>query len=106
MKKFIITSGLLLVSLLNHAHACSAVSPSSVFVYHNDDNKDGYLTYQEYKKAKLNDNLYSTKKLGGWFGFKKLDTNKDKRLDFQEINFIHYTIHPCADWEKKMANGN
>lgn len=86
------------------AFACKAVSPEMALIMQFDKNKDGQLNLVEWRKSKSQKKFITKLKLGDLKTFAKLDKNKNRKLNAEELTQqIEYIRHPCADWEEQMA---
>lgn len=102
MKKPLILISLFFITLTQHSHACSQISPESAFIISNDPNQDGKLSPKEWQNAQI-DRYFVAFRLGNLRDFKRLDKNKNGFLSHRELaNKVRYERDPCADWEEAM----
>lgn len=104
LKKSLSISIITLIGIQS-ANACQFTSPVYTFVYQNDRDGDGKLNKDEWRNARLDDNLIAKVKLKKVRQLLKLDTNKNGVFDYQDEQWhtaFEYKINPCEYWQHKL----
>lgn len=96
---------LMTIASIQSANACKFAAPIYTFLYQNDRDGDGTLNKDEWKNARLDDNLIAHIKLKKTRHLLKVDTNKngvfDSKDDVWQTAF-EYKVNPCQYWQQKI----
>lgn len=89
------------------AWACESAPAAEAFIYLNDANLDGALDRSEWRNAKVSDNFILGFSEFSEEEFKRLDTNKDRKLEWDKDGLfekIEYKKDPCEMFYENLEN--
>lgn len=81
--------------------ACTQMQPTAAFITINDADRDSVLSMEEWMQAQTGSNLETDFIMRDEEEFRRLDYNRNNRLEAPEIGFrsVRYVESPCARFE-------